>query len=518
MGRLPQPCRSAASGLLSPLRCAAAGSWTHAFVRWNDMGPKPNLLFLYADQHRADVMGCAGNNVVVTPHLDRLAAEGVRFDHAWTESPICQPARASLLTGRFPSDHGVLGNFAGDCKPEWDNVPRRLQQAGYTTASIGKTHFDSWPMNAAKGTPPPADEWIASFGFDHVVEEFDKYVHLFGAETPYMRFLREHDALEPYQNVIRANFRGSDQHWKGTTSPLPQELDLTSFLAEEAEHWIGVQPPGRPWFLQLSFVQPHVPLIGDPTWAEHYADAHIERTARHQPVPTTDAWASQLDWMRQHSHSELLTDDFVLTGARQYYAMVSLIDQRIGRLLARLEQQGQLDNTWIVYSSDHGEMLGDHGLMAKMNFYRSSVRVPLIVRPPTRTVAQVGRVETAPVQAFDVAATLLDAGGAAPLDAAAARSLLPLVTGERAEGLPTADNRTHAVSMIRLRPGLPTWHAITNGHWRATIDADTGEASELFDLDRDPDEANNLVHEPNSADALHHLTAELAAAIGSAQD
>ena len=150
---------------------------------------RPNLLFVYADQHRADVLGCAGNDIVVTPNLDRLAAEGVRFDHAWTESPICQPARASLLTGRYPSDHGVLGNFAGDCQPEWDTFPRRLQQAGYTTASIGKTHFSAWPMGAEPGTPAPTDEWIGSFGFDHVVEEFDKYVHLFDVETPYMRCL-----------------------------------------------------------------------------------------------------------------------------------------------------------------------------------------------------------------------------------------------------------------------------------------------------------------------------------------
>ena len=109
---------------------------------------QPNLLFLYADQHRADTLGCAGNDVIVTPNLDRLAAEGVRFEQAWTESPICQPARASLLTGRYPSDHGVLGNFAGNCKPEWDTFPRRLQEAGYTTATIGKTHFDAWPMGA----------------------------------------------------------------------------------------------------------------------------------------------------------------------------------------------------------------------------------------------------------------------------------------------------------------------------------------------------------------------------------
>ena len=462
-------------------------------------------MIMIADQHRADVMGCAGNDVVVTPHLDQLATAGVRFDHAWTESPICQPARASLLTGRYPSDHGVLGNFAGDCQPEWDTFPRRLQQAGYTTASIGKTHFASWPMAVEAGSPAPTEEWIGSFGFDHVVEEFDRYVHLGDWETPYMRFLREHDALEPYQNVVGANFRGGDGHWTGVTSPLPQELDLTCFLADEAEKWIGHQPNDRPWFLQLSFVQPHVPLMGDPVWAEHYADAYIERVARSEPEPLIEEWANHLAFLRKHSHSELLTDEFVLAGARQYYAMVSLIDQRIGDLLAQLEERSQLDNTWIVYSADHGEMLGDHGLMAKMNFYRSSVRVPLIVRPPAGTA---GRVETAPVQVFDIAATLLDAGNAAPLNNAPARSLVPFVTGDGGTA------RDHVVSMIRMRPGLPTWHAITDGHWRATINGDTGEASELFDLDTDPDEATNLAGDADSSEALTQLTSAVGPTIG----
>jgi arylsulfatase len=468
---------------------------------------QPNLLFVYADQHRADVLGCAGNDVVVTPHLDRLAAEGVRFDQAWTESPICQPARASLLTGRYPSDHGVLGNFAGDCRPEWDTFPRRLQDAGYTTASIGKTHFDPWPMGAEPGTPAPTEEWIGSFGFDHVVEEFDRYVHLGDVDTPYMRFLREHDALESYQAIVAENFRGTDRHWRGVTSPLPQELDLTSFLADEAQRWIGSRPADHPWFLQLSFVQPHVPLMGDPTWADHYAEASISRTARGEPVPTTDEWATHLASLRKDSHSELLTDDFVLAGARQYYAMVSLIDQRIGALLAQLEQAGQLDNTWVVYSADHGEMLGDHGLMAKMNFYRSSVRVPLILRPPSGTTS---RVETAPVQAFDVAATLLDAGSALALDGAPCRSLVPAVTGIG------GTTREHAVSMIRMRPEAPTWQAITDGRWRATVNADTGEASELFDLDCDPSEATNLVDDPTSSTQLERLTAALGPTIGGA--
>ena len=465
---------------------------------------QPNLLFVYADQHRADVMGCAGNDIVVTPHLDRLATEGVRFDQTWTESPICQPARASLLTGRYPNNHGVLGNFAGDCQPEWDTFPRHLQQAGYTTASIGKTHFSAWPMAAEPGTPAPTDEWIGSFGFDHVVEEFDKYVHLFDVETPYMQFLREHDALEPYQEIVQANFRGGDRHWNGVTSPLPQELDLTCFLADEAQQWLDRRPDDVPWFLQLSFVQPHVPLMGDPVWADHYAKAAIERTARSEPTATTDEWATHLNGLRNHSHSELLTDEFVLAGARQYYAMVSLIDQRIGDLLAHLEKKGQLDNTWIVYSADHGEMLGDHGLMAKMNFYRSSVRVPLIVRPPGGTT---GRVETKPVQAFDVAATLLDAGAATALDGAPSRSLVTLVTG----GEGTA--RHHAVSMIRLLPKLPTWQAITDGQWRATFNADTGELSELFDLVADPDEVTNRASDPSAGDESVRLRGLLASTL-----
>ena len=364
-------------------------------------------------------------------------------------------------------------------------------------------------MAVEAGSPAPTEEWIGSFGFDHVVEEFDRYVHLGDWETPYMRFLRGHDALEPYQGVVGANFRGGDGHWNGATSPLPQELDLTCFLADEAQAWIGRQPGDRPWFMQLSFVQPHVPLMGDPTWAEHYADAHIARTARSEPEPHTEEWANHLAFLRRHSRSELLTDEFVLAGARQYYAMVSLIDQRIGDLRAGLEERGQLDNTWIVYSSDHGEMLGDHGLMAKMNFYRSSVRVPLIVRPPAGIT---GRVETAPVQAFDIAATLLDAGNAPALDGAPSQSLVPFVAGD-----PDGDGgttRDHVASMIRMRPDLATWQAITDGHWRATINADTGEAVELFDLDTDHDEATNLVDDAASSNELARLTAALGSTIG----
>lgn len=459
---------------------------------------RPNILFLYADQHRADVMGSAGNAVVVTPALDRLAAEGLRCTNAWTESPICQPARASLLTGRYPVDHGVVGNFRRECSPDWDTFPKALQAAGYETASIGKTHFSGWPMgpDGVLDTPPPADEWIGAFGFDHVVEEFDRYVHTGGQQTPYMKFLIDHDALEPYRAEIQARFRIGDRHWEAVTSPLPQELDLTSFLAAEAETWLAARPAERPWFLQLSFVQPHVPLMGDPLWAEHYADVAIERTASAAPQTESEAWATHLEFLRRHSHSELLTDEFVLAGARQYYAMVSLIDQKIGELLDLLERQGELENTLVVYSADHGEMLGDHDLMAKMNFYRSSVRVPLIVRPPGGASAVV---HDGPVQAIDTIATMLDVADA-DLHGSGAQSLMPLLNG-------SSDHRESALSMIRLRANLPTWTAVTDGRHRLTFDPETGEAVELFDLESDPDEATNLVDDaaPEEITGLRRL-------------
>ena len=440
---------------------------------------RPNILFVYADQHRADVLGAAGNDLVVTPNLDRLAAEGLRCTQAWTESPICQAARSSMLTATYPTDHGILGNFVFDSSPDWDNVPKALQAAGYTTASIGKTHYSQWPFGRRE-QPPPTEEWIASFGFNHVVEEFDRYVHTGRWETPYTRFLSDSDMLEEYQDAIRSRFFGSPQAWEGLTSPLPQELDLTSFLAGEADAWLASRTGEDPWFLQLSFVQPHEPLMGDPIWAEHYSDVEIPRTAPTIAESSHPGWDGHLQGIRNHSNSELLTDDFVLAGARQYYAMVSLIDQKVGELLAGLEDRGQLDNTLVIYASDHGEMLGDHGLMSKLSFYRSSVRVPLIIRPPAGMDPMV---HEGPVQAFDIAATVLDAADT-QLDNTPARSLLPLLGGE-------TSHRDWAASMIRQVPAARTWVGVTDGTWRATFDHDSGELVELFDLESDPDESIN---------------------------
>jgi arylsulfatase A-like enzyme len=450
---------------------------------------RPNIILFYADQHRADALGCAGNEVIATPHIDRLAREGVRFTDAWTESPICQPARASLITGKYAHEHGRKGNFVEDFDPAWPTFMRQLQQAGYTTASIGKTHYANWPMgpdHTPRWTPPPSDEWIGSFGWDHVVEEFDRYVHIHGVETPYTRFLREHDALEVYQDVVRTVDRNTDRHWQALTSPIPQELDLTSFLADQAVSWLATQDGADPFFLQLSFVTPHVPLMGDPVWAAHYADAQIPRGPGSSPDEPTKQWAEHLSILRHHSHSEQLTDEFVLAGARQYYAMISLIDQRIGEIVRHLEQRGLLENTYLIYAADHGEMLGDHQLMAKMNFYAPSVRIPAIIRPPQTAP---GLVIDTPIQAIDLPATILDVAGAKPVPDSHGRSLRPALDGGGIDA-------GHVFSEIQLFPGLPIFCAVSDGHWRLTLDAESGTVSELFHLDEDPEENRNLVGDP----------------------
>jgi arylsulfatase A-like enzyme len=208
-------------------------------------------------------------------------------------------------------------------------------------------------------------------------------------------------------------------------------------------------------------------------------------------------------------HRVLLEGEPLRAAQAGYFGLIEQLDDEIAPLVEEFKTRSKrAGRPWLIWViADHGEMLGDHGVMAKMNFYRSSVRVPLIVRPLGGTA---GRVETAPVQALDVPATLLDAGAATALDGAPSRSLVPLVTGR------DGATRDHVASMIRMRPDLPTWQAITDGRWRATINADTGEAIELFDLAEDPDEATNRVGDPDADAALVGLTTALASTIGTA--
>ncbi len=460
----------------------------------NDEAVRPNIVLLFSDQHRHDVLGCAGHPVVVTPNIDRLASNGVRFSAAYCQSPVCQPSRASLITGRYAHQTGITRNFNQDLDPTWDTMMKRLQAKGYVTASIGKTHYytpkELSPDGAGAGEAErPFDlrsyeELVRSFGWDHVLEEFDRYVHaLDWVSTPYTEFLSERGHLEDYRSHIRSVWRLTPHHWDGVTSPLPQEEDLTCFLADHAISWLE-RHDGAPFLLKVAMVQPHVPLMDDPIWARHYEGADVPLGPRTRPEPPNDTWGRYLEELRKHSNSHLLTDEYVREGARHYFGMISLIDQRIGDIVRAVVDRGWADNTWFIYTSDHGEMLGDHNLMAKMCFYRSSVRSPLIVTPPAGSSS---RVVDEPVELVDVSATVLDLAGAGPLGEG--QSLRPAV-----EGRPVGREVAFSAIQSREADGAYFVSAATE-RLRATFERNSGVPCELFDLETDPAEEHNLVGE-----------------------
>ena len=456
-----------------------------------------NILFVFSDQHRHDVLGCAGHPLVATPNLDRIAAEGVRFTRTWCQSPICQPSRASVITGRYPSELGVVGNTGG-FDPGWPTVMKNLQAVGYETATIGKTHYHE--SYAPSGTEPfdmrDRAPFVQQFGWDHVLEEYDKYLHC--AEhlrTPYVDHLDTNGHLDAYRQQIRDIFRLTPTHWRGETSVLPPELDLTNFLADQATDWLRGRDAARPFFLKLAFVQPHVPLVDDATWADHYADAPVEVPDLTRPEKSPDIWAKYLGVLDDHSQVQTMDPEFVRSGIRHYLGMVSLIDQRLGDVLQTLDELGELERTWVVYTCDHGEMLGSQGLWAKMNFFAPSVQVPLLVRPPG---GRPPRIDHGLTELVDVTATLAAIGGAEPPAGGAGRSLLPALDGD----LP---GREQVASRIGNFAGIRT------DRYRATVHVPSGTPCELFDLIDDPDETTNRVADRSLAGTRDELIDALVA-------
>jgi choline-sulfatase len=465
---------------------------------------QPNIVYLFSDQHRHDAMGCAGNNVVQTPALDRLAGEGVRFERTYCQSPLCMPSRASVITGLYPHQHGILQNFVKDLNPQWPNMMKQLQKAGYFTSLFGKTHFFSAGLKVPENGVldlREKEDLIKSFGFDVSVEEFDRYVHCFESVlTPYTEYLKSKGNWQRYADQIKAINRITPHHWDGVTSPLDQEDDLTSFIADRSMDWLKGYNGEKPFFMMTSFVAPHVPLMGDPIWAEYYQDKDIELGPRTAPDIPNKTWGDFLALCQKHSHSELLTDAYVKAGARQYYAMISLIDQKISEIVAMLEEKGILENTWILYSADHGELLGDHNLMAKLNFYKSSVQVPAIIRPPK---GMAGKVESGLTESIDLTATILDIAGADPLERSSGNSLLPFISGE---GKPK-EAAFSAIDFARY-PDRSYMMTATD-RYRYTLESESWTPCEFFDLQEDPDELNNLVNDASVQGLMKDMDADL---------
>ena len=431
-----------------------------AFLRAQSRS-KPNLLLLMADQHRADCLGADGNRAVHTPNLDRIAAEGVRFRHAYSSTPTCTPARAGLLSGLAPWNHGMLGygRVAASYPVE---MPRALRDAGYSTFGIGKMHWH--PQRALHGF------------HGTLLDESGR------AESPDFRsdyrawFASEAPNLDPDSTGIGWN------DYRAAEYKLPERLHPTHWTAACASRFIQSYDRPEPFFLKVSFARPHSPYDPPSRWMTYYDGAAL-------PAPAIGAWSSRYEQRSDNSndiwHGKLAADT-VRHSRQGYHGSVSFVDEQIGRVLDALEARRLTGETLILYISDHGDMTGDHNLWRKSYAYEASARIPFLMRGPG---APKGAVSDTPVEIRDVLPTFLAAAGVEPRSKLDGQDLRAVKRGWI--------DLEHDVCYSPANH----WNALTDGRTKYIYHAQHGD-EQLFDLAADPHELSDLSGEPSRAALL----------------
>jgi arylsulfatase A-like enzyme len=437
------------------------------------MSDIPNILIIMVDQQRYDCIGCSGDYPVRTPHIDRLAAEGIRFTNAYTPIPLCGPSRQAFMTGRRPESFGSLWNYNNGLpipalEPDSFSWARELKPLGYRSAYLGK-----W------GVHPKHDP--TAYGFDRYVSE---------------------DAYKKYRKDRYPTVQLSDSYF-GETDPVPLEDASTHWLAGEASREIRSRTAsGEPWHIRLNFAEPHLPCRPSGRFADAYAPEAIPpwrssaETFENKPY----IQKQQLyNWQVQ----DYTWDDWAPVVAR-YYGMISQVDDAIGSVLQTLDDIGIADDTFVVYTSDHGDLCGGHRMMDKHYvLYDDVVKVPLILRWPGRIDA--GRTSSRFVSnMLDIPPTVLELLGQQIPDFFHGRSLLPLLQ----EGSPPAEWRNEAVSTYNGQQfGLYTQRMIRTDRWKYVWN--TTDVDELYDLHNDPDELTNRIYETAHAEVLRELRERL---------
>ena len=479
--------------------------------------PPLNILLITSDQQHYDTLGVT-NPRIRTPNLDRLAAEGTRFDRAYCVNPTCSPSRATLITGLYPSAHGCWA--IGVKLPE--DVPTvgdLFQQHGYESILVGKAHFQ--PLKSEPGSESiecqpilrDLDFWRDFhgpwYGFNHV-ETARMHANESHAGQHYALWLEEkglanwRDYFQPWPPDPNDKYRGPYYQRDRLAWDLPEELHHT--------HWVGERTvaniercaeAGKPFFLWASFFDPHPAYVIPEPWASMYDpddmqpgtyvegefDAMPPQYAKTRETNPDFASYREAGGQGLHGfHSHLHGDAEFRRSMATYYGMVSLIDLEVGRILERLDRLGLAENTLVVFTTDHGHFLGQHGLIAKGAFhYDDLLRIPMLVRAPGQVMA--GRVSSALQSQVDFPQTFLAAAGIAAPGIMQGVNQLDVWQGkaERARDWALVENR-HNPTTVHLR-------TLVTDRYKLTVyrGADYGE---LFDLADDPGEHRNRWDDP----------------------
>ncbi|WP_159623673.1 sulfatase [Ruania rhizosphaerae] len=454
------------------------------------MNSKKNIVLILPDQLRPDFLGCYGADWLTTPAIDELAASSVRYTDAVSSAPLCVPARSALLTGMHPLRNGVLANNQG-VRPDYRQMgietwADRLTSTGYLTAAVGKMHF--YP-------------WDASYGFGYrVVAEDKRHIDV---RDDYDRFLRRHGMRKTHANTLP----GYQASRGATDAPTPWEMSVDHFVGSAACEFIETHARGEePFALVVGFPGPHCPYDPAPEFLERVDADRLPLAIPRVPGDAPERLRVAADSYRR-AWADLDLTEFPEEAQQRvrahYSALVMQVDHEVGRVMEALEEAGVADDTIVVLASDHGDFLGDRGMLGKALFYDECVRVPLMIKVPGCE----GGLSDAMIDLYDLAPTMLALAGAGVPEHMDAR-LIPQLEGVEAE------RRERIIGAVSdgwmLREGAFVLHKYG-----------TGEVL-LFDREADPDQLHDLSKDASHRDVLDQmdatLTREVIALVASGHD
>ncbi|HVW11721.1 MAG TPA: sulfatase [Bryobacteraceae bacterium] len=423
------------------------------------------MVFILADDQRWDCLSCAGHPILKTPHLDRIANEGVRFSNAFSTTSLCSPARASYLSGLYAHTHGVINNFT-DYPKDLPSYPRQLQAAGYETAYIGKFH-----MGEQFDDPRPGFDYWAS-----------------------------HKGQGTYYDT-EFNINGKRQMMNGY---------YTHRVTELAVDWLK-KPRQKPFVLAMGHKAPHMLCIPEPKY-EHAFD----QLPANRPATADDTGNGKPVWVKERVKTwhgiegPLYGSKDYADFLRRYLGTIQSVDDSVGQIYETLRATGELDNTVLMFAADHGFLLGEHGCVDKRAMYEESIRVPFLVRYPG--LIQTPAVLKQMVLNVDFAPSVLDVCGAAPLPKTHGKSWKPLLQNPQAPG---RKSWYYEYNYEQQFPYTPNVRGVRTEEWKYVHspngdDAPDKYVAELYNVKDDPLETKTLIHAPEMKPKVEELKAELA--------
>lgn len=403
-----------------------------------------NVLWIMCDQLRYDYLGCTGHPHIKTPNIDRVATEGVNFQHSYVQSTICGPSRMSAYTGRYVRSHGSATNPA-PLRVGEPTLGDHLREIGVTCHLIGKTHMTADVEGMARLGIKADSELgvrVSECGFEPYLRDDGYHPICDGSDPEYFRHLRDHgyEAEHPWESwAISASdcdgtiVSGWFMRHAGMPARIPAHLSETAFVTDHAVQFLESRSGREPWVAHVSYIKPHWPYIAPAPYHNMYGSADVVPAIRNPDE--RDSSHPIVRAFQQERFSQAFSRDDVRDGViPTYMGLITQIDDEIGRLITHLKSTGEYDRTMIIVSSDHGDYLGDHWLGEKMMFHDPSVRIPLIVRDPRPDAdATRGSATDALVELIDIVPTILEYYGAEPKPhVLEGRSLLPLLEGRQA--------------------------------------------------------------------------------------